>query len=229
MNLAIIPARGGSKRIPRKNVKDFCGYPIIKYPIQEAKKSNLFDKIIVSTNDEEIAEIAKGYSAETPFLRPKELSDDYSSTVSVVVHAIKFLKNEGYDFQNICCIYPCSPLLRSKDLISSLNFMRKMQSESCIPVCEFSSAPQKALKIKEDGRLDWIYPNSKLSRTQDLEQTYHDVGSFYWATQDRWLSEDISQGVGYIFNSSRVVDIDTPTDWKRAELLYKLLNQDSNI
>tara|TARA_X000000950_G_scaffold204072_1_gene245686 strand:+ start:25996 stop:26685 length:690 start_codon:yes stop_codon:yes gene_type:complete len=228
MNLAIIPARGGSKRIPRKNIKDFCGHPIIKYPIQEAKKSNLFDKIIVSTDDEEIAEIAKSFNAETPFLRPKEFSDDHSSTVSVVVHAINFLKKEGYNFENICCIYPCSPLLRSKDLIASLNFMREMQCESCIPICEFSSAPQKALKIKEDGRLDWIYSDFKLSRTQDLEQTYHDIGSFYWATQARWLSEDISQGVGYIFNSSRVVDIDTSSDWKRAELLYKSLNHDSD-
>ena len=229
MKLAIIPARGGSKRIYRKNIKDFSGFPIIKYSIEVAKESNLFDKILVSTDDEEIARIADSYNAEVPFLRPKELSNDHSSTVSVVVHAIKYLMNEGYNFENICCIYPCAPLLNPQDLISSLNFMKEMNSESCIPVCEFSSAPQRALKIKEDGRLDWIYPDFKLSRTQDLEKAYHDIGAFYWATQAKWLTEDISQGVGYIFDSSRVVDIDTFNDWKQAELLFKLFNQNNKL
>jgi len=229
MRLAIIPARGGSKRISKKNIKDFLGFPIIKYSIEAAKKSNLFDKVLVSTDDEEIAQIARYYHAEVPFLRPKKFSDDYSSTVSVVVHAIKYLMKEGQNFENICCIYPCAPLLDPRDLISSFNFMREMNSESCIPICEFSSAPQRAFKLKEDNRLDWVYPEYRNSRTQDLEKAYHDIGVFYWATHTKWLTEDISQGVGYIVDSSRVIDIDTINDWKQAELLFKFFNQNNTL
>lgn len=220
MNLAVIPARGGSKRIPRKNIKNFCGQPMISYSIKAAIKSSVFDKVVVSTDDNEIADIAKKYGALVPFLRPKELSDDITPTVPVISHAIKYFDELGTKFQNICCIYACSPMLIPDDIKLSLELMKKKSSSSCIPVTEFNSAPQRAITLDDDYKISWKYPEFKLTRTQDLDINFHDVGSFYWADRKSWLKGDISKGVGYEIPNWRVVDIDNKSDWKRAESLY---------
>ena len=224
LNLAIIPARSGSKRIPKKNVKFFCGDPIISYPINAAKESGIFDKIIVSTDSEEIAKISENHGAEVPFLRPEELSDDHIATVPVINHAIDVLEADGYSFQNICCIYPCSPLLLAEDLKNSFDLMLEKNSDACIPVCEFISAPQRGFKLDTSKHLQWLHPEYKLTRTQDLEKAYHDIGSFYWATKEKWQKGDLDYARAFIIPNWRVADIDNEEDWKRAEMIYKLLN-----
>ncbi len=223
-NLAIIPARSGSKRIPGKNVKLFDGDPMISYPIKVAKESGIFEKIVVSTNSKEIAKISENYGAEVPFLRPEELSDDHIATVPVINHSIEILEDQGCSFQNICCIYPCSPLLLAEDLKGSLELMIEKKSDACIPVCEFSSAPQRGLKLDKSEQLQWLYPEHKLTRTQDLEKTYHDIGSFYWASREKWLKGDLSDSVGFRIPNWRVVDIDNEEDWRRAEIVYNSLH-----
>jgi len=223
MNLAIIPARGGSKRILKKNIRPFQGQPIISYAINAALQSNLFDRIIVSTDDKEIASLSQALGADIPFLRPKKISDDYTSTIAVVEHALNFFIASGFEYKRICCIYPCTPFITSDDLRDSYNLMESHKSESCIPVIEFDSAPQRGFKIKPDGKLDWLYPAYKNERTQDIDRAYHDIGAFYWATQSKWLSGDISDGSAYLFDRNRAVDIDTEEDWKRAETIHKLI------
>ena len=222
-NIAIIPARFGSKRIPKKNVKLFCGLPMISYSIEAAKASGLFDRILVSTDSREIATIVQKYGAEVPFLRPQELSDDHVATVPVINHAIDFLQSSGYSFQNACCIYPCSPLLLIEDLKNSYDLMLEKNSYACTPVCEFTSATQRGFRIDGNNHLRWLHPEYKLTRTQDLEKTYHDIGSFYWATREQWLKGDLDNSEAFIIPNWRVVDIDNEEDWKRAEIIYKLI------
>ena len=223
MNIAIIPARGGSKRIPRKNIRDFCGRPIIAYAIERAKKSGVFSKVMVSTDDQEIFDVSKNLGAEVLPLRPSELSDDHTPLVPVIQHAIHSLEESGFCLQNVCCIYPCVPLLLSEDLCNSLKLMTDLDAESCIPVCEFLSAPQRAFRVSDDSKISWVNPSFKLTRTQDLEKFYYHVGAFDWASRDKWMTGDLADGVAYIMANNRVVDIDTSEDWSRAELLYRML------
>lgn len=224
MKIAIIPARIGSKRIHKKNIKLFCDKPMITYPIKTALDSKIFDKVIVSTDSEEIAEVARISGAEVPFLRPKSLANDDTATIPVINHVIKNLE-DGSDFiDKVCCIYPCSPLLSVGDLINSLELMLTNKSNSCIPVCEFSSAPQRGFKIDKKQNLQWVNPNYKNIKTQDLQKLYHDIGSFYWASKEQWLEGDISNALAYIIPNWRVVDIDNHDDWLRAEIMYKILN-----
>ena len=225
MNLAVIPARGGSKRIPRKNIKNFCGQAMISYSIQAAMESSVFDHVIVSTDDDEIAEIAVKYGAEVPFRRPKALSDDFTPTVPVILHAIEHFDLAGIEFDNICCIYACSPMLRSEDIERSLELMKKKKATSCIPVTEFNSTPQRAITLDKNLKISWKYPQFKLTRTQDLETHFHDIGSFYWAGRETWLQGDISRGIGYEIPNWRAVDIDNISDWMRAEVLFSSTNK----
>lgn len=224
MNLAIIPARAGSKRIPRKNIKLFLENPMISYSILAAIDSGIFEKIIVSTDDEEIRSISEKYGAEVPFMRPADLSDDHTPINPVINHVIEALGSEANSYEKICCIYPCSPLLLPEDLQNSLKLMTDLQADSCIPVCEFTSSPQRAFKIINKKKLAWINPEFRLTRTQDLEKIYHDAGVFAWAKNKKWLQGDISDGVAYIMPNSRVADIDNPEDWKKAEILYKIMH-----
>ena len=221
LKVAIIPARGGSKRIPRKNIADFCGHPMISYSINAAIHSGIFDMIIVSTDDPEIRKISIHYGAEVPFIRPESLSDDFTPTLPVIHHAIEMIEKDASSLNEICCIYPCSPLLLSEDLIKSYDAMTLGKQNSCIPVCRFQSAPQRAFFMDETKRLKWAEPEFKSTRTQDLQTMFHDVGSFYWATKEKWLSGDISNGTGYEIPAWRVADIDDMHDWKRAEILYR--------
>ncbi len=221
MNLAVIPARGGSKRIPRKNIKTFGGKPMIAYAIAAARSSGLFDHVLVSTDDEEIAAIANVWGAETPFVRPEELANDYTTTVPVVAHAIQACAGLGWHFSNVCCIYPSVPFIEVSDLLGAFNRLNACDVDYCFPVTEFPSAIQRALKQGTDGVVQPFYPEFELTRTQDLELAYYDVGQFYWGHKDAWLSNPKihSSSAGYVIPSWRVVDIDTPADWDRAERL----------
>ena len=223
MNIAVIPARGGSKRIPRKNIKEFFGKPMIAYAITAAKETGVFDHIIVSTDDEEIAQIANQWGAETPFVRPFELANDYTATVPVIGHAIEACRALGWKFDNVCCIYPCVPFIRIDELIGALGRLAESKADYCFPVTEYPSAIQRALKLLSDGKTQPFYPEFERRRTQDLEPAYYDVGQFYWGKADAWLSNPniYSSGLGYTIPNSRVVDIDTLDDWLRAELIYQ--------
>lgn len=227
MKIAIIPARIGSKRIHKKNIKLFCDKPMITYSIKTALDSKIFDKVVVSTDSDEIAEVARLSGAEVPFLRPNSLANDHTATIPVINHAIKNLEDGGDFIDKVCCIYPCSPLLLVDDLINSLELMLANKSNSCIPVCEFSSAPQRGFKIDKKHNLQWVDPNFKNIKTQDLQKLYHDTGSFYWASKEKWLEGDISNALAYMIPNWRVVDIDNNDDWIRAEIIYKILNSSS--
>jgi pseudaminic acid cytidylyltransferase len=225
-NLAIIPARGGSKRIPRKNIKLFCGKPMIAYAITAAKESGLFDHVVVSTEDEEIAQTAREWGAETPFVRPAELADDYALTVPVVVHAINMCLSQGWGADGICCIYPGVPFINVDDLQCALTRLMKLDVDYCFPVTAFPSAIQRALQRLKDGRMQPFYPEYEMTRTQDLEPAFYDAGQFYWGRTNAWLKNPKihSSGIGYVIPNWRVVDIDTYEDWQRAENLFMALN-----
>lgn len=227
MNIAIIPARGGSKRIPRKNIKEFCGKPMIAYAIAAAKASGLFEHVIVSTDDEEIAQIARAWGAETPFVRPAELANDFTATVPVVAHAIEVCRDLGWTVDYACCIYPGVPFIQIDDLRGA--FMKLTQSGSgadyCFPVTEYPSAIQRALKLLSSGKMQSYYPEFELTRTQDLEPAYYDAGQFYWGRSGAWLTNPKihNSGLGYTIPNWRVVDIDTPDDWERAEIFAPVI------
>ena len=178
MNIAIIPARGGSKRINKKNIKNFNGKPMIFWAIKAASESCLFNKIIVSTDSVEIAEIAK-FGAEIPFIRPDNISDDFSPTIDVIAHAIESIKDKD-QLEYACCIYPCSPFLQKEDLKKAYNLLIKSNADYVYPVTEFPHPPQRSLKMNEENNLSFTYPENEMKRTQDLEILYHDAGQFYW-------------------------------------------------
>ena len=223
MNIAIIPARGGSKRIPRKNIKPFAGQPMIAYAINAAHDSGLFDHVIVSTDDAEISEIAKQFGAETPFIRPSSLADDHTPTVPVIANAISNCEAIGWESKYVCCIYPGVPFIQIDDLKAALELIEYSDSEYCFPITEYPSAIQRALKRSPQGRMSSIYPEYELTRTQDLVPAFYDAGQFYWGQRAAWLNNPRihSSGVGLPIPAWRVVDIDTPEDWERAEIMYR--------
>lgn len=219
MNIAVIPARGGSKRIPRKNIKTFAGKPMIAYAIEAAKASGLFARVLVSSDDAEILSIANDWGAETPFVRPAELANDFTATVPVVVHAIETCEQLGWEFTKVCCIYPCVPFLEVDDLKGAMAQLENNPADFCFPVAEFPSAIERALKLAGNGLLAPFFPEHELIRSQDLEAAFYDAGQFYWGTKQAWLTNHRihSSGVGYEIPNWRAVDIDTPADWIRAE------------
>lgn len=227
MKIAVIPARGGSKRIPRKNIRDFCGKPMIAYAIDAAAQSGLFEHIIVSTDDREIAELATKQQAEAPFVRPADLADDHTPTIPVVAHAIQECTALGWPIDDVCCIYPAVPFLLPQDLKSSFELFGQSDADFCFPVTEFPSAIQRALRRHSNGLMAPMNPEYELTRTQDLEPAYHDAGQFYWGSARSWQEKQRvhSNAVGYLVPSWRVVDIDTPDDWLRAEVLYRATNR----
>lgn len=225
MKIAVIPARGGSKRIPRKNIKNFSGHPMIAYAIRAAQKSQLFDRVIVSTDDSEIAEIAKSFGGEVPFIRPAALANDHTPTVPVIAHAIEELNIQGSAPDFVCCIYPSVPLIRPDDLAEAYQLLLSSKAGYCYPVTEYPSAIQRAMRRTPNGDLRPLYPENEWTRTQDLETFYFDAGQFYWGQASAWLSGLglQSHGSGLVIPQWRVVDIDTPEDWHRAELLFHAL------
>jgi pseudaminic acid cytidylyltransferase len=221
--VAIIPARGGSKRIPRKNIKLFEGKPMIAYAIAAARDSALFEHIVVSTDDEEIAGIAREWGAETPFVRPPNLADDHTATVPVIAHGIQVCRALGWACEQVCCLYSAVPFLRIDDLKGALGVLMQGRADYCFPVTQFPSAIQRALRRLDDGTMQPFYPEFELTRTQDLEPAYRDAGQFYWGTAEGWLRNTRihNSGIGYVIPNWRGIDIDTPEDWLRAEMLFK--------
>lgn len=226
MKIAVIPARGGSKRIPGKNIREFAGKPMIAHAIKAAQQCGLFEHIIVSTDDEKIADIARKWGAETPFTRPAELADDHTPTVPVVAHVITTCRALGWDIDYACCIYPGVPFIRAEDLQGALELLQTSAAAYCFPVTDFPSAIQRALR-RVDGEMKPLYPEYELTRTQDLEPAYYDAGQFYWGKADVWLTNNKlhSNGAGFFIPNWRVVDIDVPEDWVRAELMYAAFSQ----
>jgi pseudaminic acid cytidylyltransferase len=227
MHLAIIPARGGSKRIPRKNIKQFAGIPMIAHAIIVAKASGLFDHVVVSTDDKEVAEIARIWGVETPFGRPATLADDHTPPVPVIAHAVIACQDVGWKADYVCCIYPCSPLIETDDLVSSLKIAKAEGAEFIYPVTEYPHPIQRAMRQLSSGAMKFLSSESELIRTQDLEKNYHDAGQFYWGKANAWLEHKNmhSDGLGYPIPSWRVVDIDTEDDWRRADLVLNLIKQ----
>ena len=225
MIVAIIPARGGSKRIHRKNIKEFLGKPMIEWAIDLARESQIFDKIIVTTDDKEIALVAENSGADVPFMRPKSLSDDLTPTVPVIAHAVRKLLSVGWPVKFACCIYPGSPFLDTADLIKALDLIANGDAKFVYPVAEYAHPVQRAMRQLSGGSMQFLNPQCETTRTQDLETLYHDAGQFYWGTKDAWLEEQKmhSNGIGLVIPNWRVVDIDNLDDWKRAELLGKSL------
>lgn len=225
MKVAIIPARGGSKRIPKKNIKLFFGKPIIAYSIEVAQQSGVFDKIIVSTDCEEIAKVAEKFGAQVPFVRPPELSDDFATTTQVTSHAIKWLNAAGFPSSYNCTIYPTAPLLQSKYLKQGL---KQLESTDAVHAFSVTSMPfpiQRTFKINKKGRCRMFWPENFSTRSQDLEEAYQDAGQFYWMKSNQEQSDILfgEQSVPVVLPRHLVQDIDTLEDWKRAELMYQAI------
>ena len=226
-NICIIPARGGSKRIPRKNIKYFLGKPIIAYSIQAALDSLLFDEVMVSTDDSEIAKIAVKYGAKVPFKRSDKNSDDFATTFDVIEEVIISYKNEGREFDNVCCLYACAPFVTKELILESFQKLKSNNFDTVFPVIPYSFPIQRAL-IKKNGKIFMIKENNLQSRTQDLEKTYHDVGQFYCCKIDRIMlnKKILTNNTGGIFVTELdAQDIDNHIDWKLAELKYSLRNE----
>ncbi|MCP3924030.1 MAG: pseudaminic acid cytidylyltransferase [Desulfobacterales bacterium] len=231
MNIAIIPARGGSKRIPRKNIRDFCGKPIIAYSIESAIKSELFDRVIVSTDDEEISDVARQYGADVPFLRPDRYSDDFATTADVMAHAVSWLQEKQYELNGVCCIYATVPFLKPEEIAYALTLFKNNKWNFVFSATDFSYPIQRSFKKIDTGSVDMLFPEHFNTRSQDLDKTYHDIGYFYWGTPEAWKEKKrvfSSQSTFVHIPPYRAVDIDNEEDWIRAELLFKVLNSIGN-
>lgn len=232
-SVAIIPARGGSKRIPRKNLKPFDGVPMIARSIQTALDSGLFVQVVVSTDDEEIAELARACGAQVPFMRPATLADDFTGTAAVIAHALEALQRLGHDFELACCIYATAPLLQRRFLQQGLNLLEQHPDKSfAFSVCDFGFPVQRALTLDERGALTALYPQFRETRSQDLPPAYQDAGQFYWGRCDAWLRSDVlysPKSLPVILPRYLVQDIDTPEDWTRAEYLYAALKAGGEV
>ncbi|WP_202968805.1 pseudaminic acid cytidylyltransferase [Sulfurospirillum halorespirans] len=229
VNIAIIPARGGSKRIPRKNIKDFCGKPLIAYSIEAALQSGLFDKIIVSTDDEEIATVAKQYGAEVPFLRPRELSDDFTGTIPVIKHAIEATCKDQTLLKAVCCIYATAPFVQPYYIQEAYAKLKSTQSAYAFSATTYAFPIQRAIKLTHD-HVEMFDSKHFSTRSQDLEEAYHDAGQFYWGTPEAWMEEKIifaPHSTAVLLPRHLVQDIDTGEDWVQAELMYKALHENT--
>ena len=232
MRLAIIPARGGSKRIPDKNLRIFCGKPIIAYSIEAALRCGCFDRVIVSTDSDRIAALAQLYGAEVPFQRPEELSDDYTPTTPVIQHAIKEITRCGQQPSLVCCLYATAPFMLPSDIQRGLDLLLSANLSFTISMTGFGFPIQRALRITKQGRLSMFSPRYRNTRSQDLELAFHDAGQFYWGTSDAWTEARnpySHESAPIIIPSWRVQDIDTPEDWQRAELMHQLLSQSGQL
>ncbi len=227
MNICIIPARGGSKRISRKNIKDFFGKPIIAYSIKAALESKCFNQVIVSTDDAEIAEVAKCFGAEVLFIRPKELSDDFTGTNDVVKHAINWFSEHNIDIDYACCVYATAPFVKPKYLREGFKNLQNSDKLFAFSVTSFAFPIQRAIKITND-EISMFNPQYLMTRSQDLEDAYHDAGQFYWGKAQAFLDDEVifsEKSIPVVLPRYLVQDIDTLEDWHRAELMYKASSQ----
>lgn len=227
--VAVITARGGSKRIPRKNIKDFCGKPIIAYSIEAAVKSNCFDEVMVSTDDEEIAEIAKQYGAKVPFMRSRETSDDYATMRDVLIEVIEKYKEVGREFEYIVCIYPTAPFVTSEKIKEALRILDKEKCTEVLPIVKFSFPVQRAYVLR-NGHAEYRWKDYENCRSQDLEPFYHDAGQFYCYDIAKYIENDeviMNDVFPIIVSELEVQDIDNQEDWAIAELKYKNMKKDN--
>lgn len=223
-NLAIIPARGGSKRIPCKNIRLFSGKPIIAYSIQAALDSGLFESVIVTTDDDEIAEVARAHGAQVPFMRPEELANDHAPLMPVIKHGVEAMQAVGMDVKRVCCILATSPFVVPGDLERGLAALS--DAPAAFSVTTFAYPIFRALAVNDKGYLEMIKPEYRETRSQDLPEAFHDAGQFYWATSEFWTTAGgfmDGQAIGVPLPRHRVQDIDEPEDWLRAEAMYRVL------
>ncbi len=226
IKLCVIPARGGSKRIPRKNIKAFLGKPIIAYSIETALESGCFDKVIVSTDDEDIANIARHYGAEVPFVRPKALSNDFAGTLPVIKQAIEWIEADGEQVDWVCCLYATAPFVQTKQLKAAFEQLQQTQADYCFTVTTFGTPIQRAFRVTEQQRLEMFHPENFHKRSQDLEEAFHDAGQFYWGHPEAFKQERVIYSKcssPYRLPRYLVQDLDTEEDWIRAELMYQAL------
>jgi N-acylneuraminate cytidylyltransferase len=226
MIVALIPARGGSKRIPRKNIRPFAGKPIISYSIAAAHACGLFERVVVSTDDAEIAAVARDCGADTPFVRPVELADDHTATNAVVAHALAWFAEHGQDVALVCCIYPTAPFLRPDDLRRGYQALLDSGKSFAFSVTSFPFAIQRALRVMSGDGVEPYFPQWVDSRSQDLEPAYHDAGQFYWGRAEAFcagLAMFAHHSVAVVLPRARVQDIDTSEDWERAELMHAVM------
>lgn len=227
MTPAIILARGGSKRIPGKNVRPFCGKPIIQYTIDAAMKSGVFDRVVVSTDSEQIAALSVQMGAEVPFIRPAPLADDYTTTIEAMRHAVETLTASGESVDYACCLYSASPFILSSDVSRGLELlMADPSAEFAFPVTTFPYSIFRSLQRNGD-RVEMLYPEHESTRSQDLIEAYHDAGQFYWGTVSAWTGDSgifSGRSIGIPIRRQNVQDIDTAEDWELAELMYKVQN-----
>lgn len=231
MRLAVIPARGGSKRIPRKNIKPFGGLPMIAWSIKAAIDSQCFDRIIVSTDDDEIAETAQAHGAEVPFMRPAELSDDHTGTIPVIAHAVGWQNQQGDAVSEACCIYATAPFVQGNDLQRGLEQLHRNGADYAFSVTSYAFPIQRAIRITPAQRVEMFQPEHFNTRSQDLEEAWHDAGQFYWGKAAAWLAQRpmFTQAAAPVpLPRYRVQDIDTPEDWERAEWMFKALQQETS-
>lgn len=225
--IAIITARGGSKRIPKKNIRAFCGRPILTYSIGAAVSSKLFDEVMVSTDSEEIAQIAKEAGAKVPFLRSRETSNDYATTADVLVEVLSEYEKQGKRFDTVCCIYPTAPFVTAEKLQRAVSLLEEKDADSVVPVVRYSFPPQRAFVIR-DGLTVMKYPEHASSRSQDLEPYFHDCGQFYCMQTERFLQKKqifTDRTLSIEMPETQVQDIDNETDWELAELKYKMMQK----
>ena len=224
MNVAIIQARGGSKRIPRKNIKDFCGKPMIAWSIEAARQSGCFSQVLVSTDDTEIADVARRFGAVVPFMRPAALSDDHTGTIPVVRHAASWLIEQGQQPERVCCIYATAPFITPADLRRGLGILADTGSDYAFSVTSYPFPIQRAIRIVPQGRVAMFNPEQFNARSQDLEEAFHDAGQFYWGRTSAWLAEKMifsPDAAAVLLPRHQVQDIDTMEDWQRAELMFQ--------
>ncbi len=228
MRLAVIPARGGSKRIPRKNIKAFLGQPIINYAIKAALESQLFDQVICSTDDEQIAQVAADAGAQVPFMRPAEISDDHAITADVIAHAVNFMQSRGHAVESVCCLYATAAFVTAPQLQEAFEIFQQQRCDFVFSATRFDFPIQRAIYFNAEGRVEMFYPEFALTRSQDLTPAFHDAGQFYWGTSAAWLEKRrifSPNSAAFIVPSHEVQDIDTQDDWRRAELLFQLRQQ----
>ena len=231
MNLCVIPARGGSKRIPGKNIRDFAGRPIIAYSIEAARASGLFDQVIVSTDDEKIAEVARQHGAQTPFTRPSELSDDHTGTADVIKHAISWYREQGKQYDYVCCIYATAPFVQVDYLQQAYRQLLDSGRSFVFSVTGYDFPVQRALYLDNQHGIDAVWPENIFRRSQDLPEMYHDAGQFYWGRSQAFVDGEVlysAASAGVVLPRYLVQDIDTPEDWRRAELMYRAWKLDDS-
>ena len=228
MKIAVIPARGGSKRIPRKNIKEFFGKPMIAWSIEAAISSNLFDQIVVSTDDKEIARVAESLGANVPFIRPENISDDYATTTDVIAHAVQWMIEENYPVEAVCCIYATAPFIKIRDLQESYKIFNSGAWEYVFTATDFAAPIFRSFKKNHDNGLEMFFPDFFDTRSQDLPEALHDAGQFYWGKPAAWLNRKRifdHHSTPMIIPRYRVQDIDSDEDWIRAELMAKSILQ----